>query len=244
MNKKLNSSNKIKLYLNKRSLLYAINHPLLAVRSFYGVARNDSSPESFVCALLSVTKDQLSEVAPSSQSKILIKKAFQASIAPSTLEMPASLEEGWSLYYIVRLLKPKIVIETGVSAGRSSTFILAALNDNGCGKLYSIDTNPGSGYAIPISLKVNWHFFNSRSDEVLPTLIKELKIVDLFLHDSLHTYDCMLYEYQTIWPCLKDGGILLSDDVDRNSAIIDFSKEVNADIVYLKKDFAGFKKCE
>jgi hypothetical protein len=36
--------------------------------------------------------------------------------------------------------------------------------------------------------------------------------------------------------------VLLSDDVDRNSAFQDFVKSVNAKTVYLSKSFAGARK--
>jgi predicted O-methyltransferase YrrM len=47
--------------------------------------------------------------------------------------------EGPIIYTIIRCLKPRIVIETGVANGASSTFILSALEKNNLGKLYSID---------------------------------------------------------------------------------------------------------
>jgi hypothetical protein len=243
MTEKTSKFKKVSLYLNKRSLVYAFKHPSLAVKSAIRLTRSDSSPSKFVCSLLTISAENLQSLTPTEESRKYIERAFQASIAPSTGEMPASLEEGWSLYYIVRALKPTFVIETGVSAGRSSTFILSALRDNRKGQLYSIDTNPKSGYAIPEDLKDRWHFLNARSDEVLPALLRELGKIQVFLHDSLHTYDCMLYEYSTAWPYLEKDAVLLSDDVDRNSAIIGFCRDVNTEVISLSKDFAGCKKC-
>ena len=43
------------------------------------------------------------------------------------------------LYFLVRLINAKNVLETGVSAGSSSRSILEALKINGFGKLYSSD---------------------------------------------------------------------------------------------------------
>jgi predicted O-methyltransferase YrrM len=39
----------------------------------------------------------------------------------------------------MRKIKPKIVVETGVSFGITSSFILQAMEENGFGTLYSID---------------------------------------------------------------------------------------------------------
>ena len=51
---------------------------------------------------------------------------------------------GWTsagevLYAAVRARKPSVVVETGVAAGLSSACILAGLQRNGMGELYSID---------------------------------------------------------------------------------------------------------
>jgi hypothetical protein len=51
---------------------------------------------------------------------------------------------GWTnasevLYVATRALKPSNIVETGVAAGLSSACILAALEKNGQGRLYSID---------------------------------------------------------------------------------------------------------
>jgi predicted O-methyltransferase YrrM len=42
--------------------------------------------------------------------------------------------------------------------------------------------------------------------------------VDLFLHDSLHTYRNMRREFEAVWPRLRTGGVILADDVERNCA--------------------------
>jgi methyltransferase family protein len=45
-----------------------------------------------------------------------------------------------------------------------------------------------------------------------------LETVDLFVHDSLHTHRNMRREFETIWPRLRTGGVLVADDVERNRA--------------------------
>ena len=43
------------------------------------------------------------------------------------------------IYFLVRFLKPKVTIETGVASGMSSLAILKAIEKNKIGKLYSSD---------------------------------------------------------------------------------------------------------
>jgi hypothetical protein len=57
---------------------------------------------------------------------------------------------------------------------------------------------------------------------LLPAVVAGVPAVDIFLHDSLHTYRNMRFEYQTVWPHLREGGVLLSDDVAMNRAFGDF----------------------
>ncbi len=137
------------------------------------------------------------------------------------------------LYYLTRLLEPASVVETGVFDGFSSAFILKALRDNGHGHLYSIDlparspvgastnqmffdclpTGRDPGWLVPQSLRDRWTLHVGTSRGLLEGVLEECGEIDLFFHDSLHTREMMLWEYQTAWPQISDGGLLVSDDV-------------------------------
>jgi cephalosporin hydroxylase len=43
-----------------------------------------------------------------------------------------------------------------------------------------------------------------------------------FLHDSSHSYEHMLWEFRQFWPRLRDGGLLVSHDVQMNAAFPEF----------------------
>jgi predicted O-methyltransferase YrrM len=128
-------------------------------------------------------------------------------------------------YLLCRLTSPSAVLETGVAYGVSSAFILRAIEENGRGTLYSVDLPPLRrdyerfwGVAVPEALKGRWRLHRGSSARVLPRLLEEIRTVDLFTHDSLHTYRNMRREFDTVWPRLRDGGLLLADDVERNRA--------------------------
>jgi predicted O-methyltransferase YrrM len=128
-------------------------------------------------------------------------------------------------YLSCRLLEPSVVIETGVAYGVSSAFILRALEENGHGVLHSVDLPPLRreyerfwGIAVRGALRGRWNLHRGSSGRVLPTLLGQTGAVDLFVHDSLHTYRNMRREFEAVWPRLRSGGMILADDVERNRA--------------------------
>ncbi|QYJ15731.1 hypothetical protein Rxycam_01559 [Rubrobacter xylanophilus DSM 9941] len=128
-------------------------------------------------------------------------------------------------YLLCRLLRPRMVLETGVAYGVSSAFLLAALEENGRGELHSVDLPPLRpragrfwGIAVPEEFRGRWMLHRGSSRRVLPGLLAELGEVDLFLHDSLHTLQNMRFEFGAVWPRLRPGGAVLADDVERNAA--------------------------
>jgi hypothetical protein len=157
--------------------------------------------------------------------------------------------EGLYLYSILRQVKPRFAVETGVCNGFSTAFALQALHRNGEGKLYSIDlpreigkeyapgtffagkgqagVPPGKepGWLIPEHLRPQWTLIPGRSQDELPGLLGRLGTVGFFMHDSEHSYDCMWFEYTEAWPALVEGGVLISDDVNSTEAFPRFTRE-------------------
>lgn len=90
------------------------------------------------------------------------------------------------LYIIIRTLKAKAIIETGVSEGESTSHILKALDDNGMGLLHSIDlpaafyfSDKGNlhidfpsaertGCLVPAELRSRWKLSLGKSSDLLP----------------------------------------------------------------------------
>jgi predicted O-methyltransferase YrrM len=47
------------------------------------------------------------------------------------------------------------------------------------------------------------------------------------MHDSEHSYECMSFEFATAWAALREGGVLVADDVNLNSAWAEFTEAVD-----------------
>ncbi len=123
-------------------------------------------------------------------------------------------------YAVVRTLRPRVVVETGVCYGVTSAFILKALAVNGGGTLCSIDLPPLGkeadsfvGCLILPELKKRWCLLRGLSKSVLPRLLRELRTVDVFVHDSLHTYRNMRREFELVTLHLGQPGAFIADDI-------------------------------
>ena len=154
-----------------------------------------------------------------------------------------------ALYIMTRILKPKVVVETGVFEGHSSLSILLALEENNKGYLYSIDLpspklppNKEPGWIVPEYLRKRWDLRLGKSSELLPGLLEEVKEVDIFLHDSKHSYENMHWEYKTAWNRIRKGGLLLSHDISQNAAFRDFARYGSEDYYYMRRNLGGIKR--
>jgi predicted O-methyltransferase YrrM len=132
-----------------------------------------------------------------------------------------------TLYGLTRWLRPMVLVESGGFIGMSSAFILKALADEdlAISKLYSIELseNCEQGALIPKELRSLGGFVPMRGR--IEDFLKGDQLprsIDMFLHDSSHSYQHMLWEFRQFWRRLRDGGLLVSHDVQMNAAFPEF----------------------
>ncbi len=137
-------------------------------------------------------------------------------------------------YAVCRTLSPTTVIETGVAYGVTTSYVLQALAQNRRGSLWSIDLPPLCpmadqcvGLFVPQELRTVWQLERGVTRRHLPGLLDRVRTVDLFIHDSLHTRSNMTWEFETVWPHLRPGGVLIADDVQGQAAFPDFVAKVH-----------------
>jgi predicted O-methyltransferase YrrM len=169
-------------------------------------------------------------------------EAEYRTLAPDFATGSVHPREGTFLYALVRALRPATIIETGTASGISTSYLLGALHRNGFGRLISIDLpfeagGPGEllpivagtsiamddsspvppgkdpGWAVPAELRGRWDLRLGDARELLPEALAEVETIDVFFHDSLHTREHMLFEFEAAWSHLVPGGILVADDV-------------------------------
>ena len=137
------------------------------------------------------------------------------------------------IYALIRELKPDRIIETGTAAGSSASIVLAALHANNCGELVSIDLpaekgkrgmgwslpeGEQAGFLIPDEYRRRWDLRVGDAKDLRVPAFRE-KRCDIFIHDSLHEYGHMMWEYVSAFLNMETGGIIISDDIVKNRSV-------------------------
>jgi hypothetical protein len=134
---------------------------------------------------------------------------------------------GW--YVVARLRKPETIVETGIHDGLGSALLLRALERNAAegspGELISVDIEPAAGWVVPDELKTSWSRRIAPSPGVLPGAIGDRR-VEMFIHDSDHTYECERAEMDIALARKGDGLALISDNSHATTALKDICKEM------------------
>lgn len=127
------------------------------------------------------------------------------------------------LYALARQHDVRIAVETGVYAGVSSRFLLEAVHANAAES--ETPTAPVSVFScdpLPTAMRETaesgvqgrpaWKFFHETSSLALPKIARMAPAWDLFLHDSDHRLECMVFELEYAWHLVRDGGLIVCDD--------------------------------
>jgi predicted O-methyltransferase YrrM len=175
-----------------------------------------------------------------------LNRKYQGHYAPGWV----NLDDALFLYWLVRRVKPKTIVQIGVCNGLSSAFMMLALTMNGPeGRLHAIDVpqvfnaqDPNwtvknkvygevipagrfSGWMVPDACRDRFEVWSGDAEELLPKLIDKLDGINLFYHDSDHTYNHMMFEFREAARTLKPGGLIVADNISWNASLWDFADE-------------------
>lgn len=159
-----------------------------------------------------------------------------------------NLDDALLLYWLIRQLKPRTIVETGVCNGFSTGLIALALDQNrNGGKVHAIGrakifdsmdpiwTEEGRhdgevvvggqniGWMVPDAYRNCVELYSGDAESVLPDLVDRLESVDLFFHDSDHSYDHMTFEFNEVIRKLSKPGIIVADNIAWNASLWDFA---------------------
>lgn len=141
---------------------------------------------------------------------------------------------GW--YVLTRILKPKIIIETGVHQGVGACVLTSALIKNSfegsIGKYIGIDIDRNAGRLLTTPYSEFGTVLYGNSIDCLNALEES---IDLFINDSDHNPEYEKLEYQAIVRKISDNGIILGDNCHVSSALQKFSQNNNRNFLFFKE---------
>jgi predicted O-methyltransferase YrrM len=140
---------------------------------------------------------------------------------------------GW--YALVRALEPDNVVETGTHLGLGSCVLAAALLRNGHGRLTTVDIDADSGHLIAGP----WASVIDRRIGSSLDVLAGMHEVDMFLHDSLHTYEYEASELAAVEPGLRADAVVLSDNAHDSSALSDWAERTGHRYLFFKEQPVG-----
>jgi hypothetical protein len=144
---------------------------------------------------------------------------------------------GW--YAVARWQKPTLAIETGTADGLGTAVLARALQRNrqegAGGELLSFDNAPGAGWLLDDGLKQEALLVPGDARQTLPERL-EGRAVDLFVHDSLHSYDHEYFELSLARAHASPRQILISDNAHATTALADIASSTGLRFLFFKED--------
>lgn len=130
---------------------------------------------------------------------------------------------GW--YAMVRAVKPRVVVETGVDKGLGCCVLAAAIlknrSEGSHGKFIGIDINPEAGYLFSGKYLQAGEIVFGDSHAVLKRLDET---IDFFIHDSDHSAEHERKELAIVLPKVTESALVLSDNSDQTDELLSFAR--------------------
>lgn len=133
----------------------------------------------------------------------------------SELKLGIEHKIGIELYYFIIKNNIKTIVETGVAHGFSSWYFLEALKETE-GVLYSIEAKLQTVLVVPKELCKSWIIYEKVCPQYLYEILRKLKTVDFFWHDSDHSFGCQFGEY--VFADMFNISFIGSHDIKRSGA--------------------------
>jgi hypothetical protein len=139
-------------------------------------------------------------------------------------------------YAIVRIMKPNLVVESGVYQGLGSLVISKALlknQDSGIfGKYLGTDIDPNSGILFKDEFKTIGKIEIGDTIEILG---REKTLIDLYICDSDHSEEYELKEYQNLATRINNSSVVISDNSHVTRILCDWSENEKRKFFYFSE---------
>jgi GT2 family glycosyltransferase/tetratricopeptide (TPR) repeat protein len=141
---------------------------------------------------------------------------------------------GW--YAIVRAMKPKIIVETGVDKGLGTCVLAAAVMKNQIegfpGHVYATEIDPKGGFLVQPPYT---QFGTILYGDSIQTLQKFPHPIDLAVCDSAHTAEYEPTEYEAIRQKLQKDSLIISDNAHVTDELSDFAAATDRQFLFFQE---------
>ena len=186
---------------------------------------------------VSVIEKYLNEPVMDDDLKKYVIKQSMLSEFSSTTDARCDFGRRLGWYAIVRTIKPKIIVETGVDKGLGSVLLCYALKKNTeegfSGRYFGTDINPTAGFLLQDPYKKFGEILYGDSIESLKNFKNS---IDVFINDSSHSGEYEYNEYLAIEQKLSDKSIILGDNSHSTDKLLLFSKKTGRNFLFFKEE--------
>jgi hypothetical protein len=184
----------------------------------------------------SIITNYINEVNTDTELKESIITAIKNSPLRKYADMDVQFGRRLGWYAFARVLKPKIIVETGVDKGLGSIILCAALlrnkEEGSSGKYYGTDIDPNAGYILSGKYREVGEILYGDSIKSLSQFTEK---IDLFINDSDHSAEYEYREYLTIQKLMTDKTIILGDNSHCTDKLAVFSNETNRNFLFFQE---------
>ncbi|MFM7069743.1 MAG: class I SAM-dependent methyltransferase [Actinomycetes bacterium] len=177
----------------------------------------------------------IDELHTSQRLRLHIEQSLHADPQLRDVRVGFGRRVGW--YAAVRLMKPRVVVETGVHHGVGACILAEALLRNGQegapGRYVGTDIDPGAGRL----LVGPWATVGTvRIGDSVETLRQLDEPVDLFINDSDHSASYEAQEYDVIAASLSPDSLVLGDNSHVTDELRDFAVRQGRPFVFFREE--------
>ncbi|MBY0430796.1 MAG: class I SAM-dependent methyltransferase [Rhodospirillales bacterium] len=177
----------------------------------------------------------LTELDGDQQIRDYYRTVFDLKLSPISPEFNPGRRLGW--YAVVRALKPRVVVETGVNAGLGALTLAAAILRNRAegfpGTYYGTDIWPDAGSLLRDRYAEAGRVLYGDSLQSLAALEET---VDLFINDSDHSSEYEAREYRIIEPKLSPGAVILGDNAHATDSLVQFAYATGRQFLFFREE--------
>jgi hypothetical protein len=188
----------------------------------------------FISVLTNATLGEVENVFQELDGDNALREHLARSVSSRDTRIAYGRRLGW--YAIVRLRRPRVVIETGVDEGVGSCVLCAALMRN------AAEGHPGRYYGTEIRAdagKLLAEPYSKVGEVIYGDSISTLRAfetgIDVLINDSDHSGEYEYREYQTVAAKLSRGAIVFGDNSHSTDSLYRFARETGRDFLFFRE---------